>query len=286
MAQAREQDDALIAGKKERGDAGTPSPNAEVGEDSHHSRSQYAVESASFAQPTATPWFYNLAFRGYWDHWRHVQSWLAAAKYAYDKSDRAKADALRRNRDFQLQSIWPSHHHHRHPVSGQDENDDPQAHAKDKRRKMRADRRKNQKRNKKLKEKKARRTREVCSDGEEEEEVEGLSGEGPDGGIEAQCHDQEEFLKLLAQNHAFRQKRDAYKREEEEKMRRKDFLSSRAPIEQAGLKRTREMSDLYGGESILIQTLETNLQMKFDQFSDTHQPPIWPSIPLNLRYGR
>ena len=67
---------------------------------------------------------------------------------------------------------------------------------------MRADRRKNQKRNKKLKEKKARRDREECSDGEGE--VEEMSGEGPIGGIEAQCHDQEEFLKLLAQNHAFR----------------------------------------------------------------------------------
>ncbi len=54
----------------------------------------------------------------------------------------------------------------------------------------------------------------------------------------------------------------------------------------AGLKRTKEMSSLYGGESILIQTLETNLQMKFDEFSDAHRPPLWPSIPLNLSYGR
>ena len=54
---------------------------------------------------------------------------------------------------------------------------------------------------------------------------------------------------------------------------------------QAGAKRTREMSLLYGGESILVQTLETKLQMKFDEYADQNQPNLWPSIPLNLSYG-
>ena len=42
-----------------------------------------------------TPWFYDMAFRGYWDHWCHVQSWLSAAHYAYGKADKAKSKVIR-----------------------------------------------------------------------------------------------------------------------------------------------------------------------------------------------
>lgn len=218
---------------------------------------------------SGTPWFYDMAFRGYWDHWRHVQSWLTAAQYAYEKADEAKADTIRRWR-----SANPAC-----PGFSKAANTT----AKERRHEMRAERRKKQKRKKRNKERKARR------DNEEEEEVEDDEEDAsrkPKNALEAACDDQEEFLKLLAQNRAFRQERDAYKREEEKQVKRKEYLSSQTPVEQAGLKRTREMSDLYGGESILIQTCETNLQMKFDEFSDTHQPPLWPSIPLNLGYGR
>jgi len=236
-----------------------------------------------------TPWFYDMAFRGYWDHWCHVQSWLSAAHYAYGKADKAKSKVIRQ---------WTSGNVNRFPTGAPtgipcgfpagfptsfvptvpQESTATQATAKEKRKKMRAERRKKQKQKKKKRERKGRR----ISVEETEEEIEEEDVEA----MEAACDDQDEFLNLLAQNHAFRLQRDAYKREDEEKAQRRELLSSRTPVEQAGLKRTREMSDLYGGESILVQTMETNLQMKFDEFSDAHQPPMWPSIPLNLGYGR
>ena len=45
---------------------------------------------------SATPWFYHMAFRRYWDHWHHVQTWLKASDYARQKADKDKNDTLLR----------------------------------------------------------------------------------------------------------------------------------------------------------------------------------------------
>lgn len=233
---------------------------------SHSATADHATDQAqnSLVNPTpeaTAPWFYDMAFRSYWDHWRHVQAWLSASDLAYKEAEKEKLRTFR-----QLQN-------------------GVEAPAKEGRRQMRAERRKQQKQKKKKRNSRKRDegNREDYGKGDDYDEDEEAEEEKV---VEAACDNQDEFMQLLAQNRAFRENRDAYKRQEEENARRVEMLSSQTPKEQAGLKRTKEMSSLYGGESILIQTLETNLQMKFDEFSDAHRPPLWPSIPLNLSYGR
>ena len=50
--------------------------------------------------PEATaPWFYDMAFRSYWDHWRHVQAWLSASDLAYKEAEKEKLRTLRQLQD-------------------------------------------------------------------------------------------------------------------------------------------------------------------------------------------
>ena len=44
---------------------------------------------------TTAPWFYDMAFRSYWDHWRHVQAWLSASDLAYKEAEKEKLRTLR-----------------------------------------------------------------------------------------------------------------------------------------------------------------------------------------------
>merc|ERR1711955_3163 len=36
-----------------------------------------------------------MAYRQYWDHWRHVQTWLKAAEYAKRRAEEDKTETLR-----------------------------------------------------------------------------------------------------------------------------------------------------------------------------------------------
>ena len=45
----------------------------------------------------------------------------------------------------------------------------------------------------------------------------------------------------------------------------------------------REMSSLYGGESLAVHCVETRLQLEFNDWSDLHRPVTWPALPLNIR---
>ncbi|XP_039251031.2 uncharacterized protein LOC120328568 [Styela clava] len=58
--------------------------------------------------------------------------------------------------------------------------------------------------------------------------------------------------------------------------------SSDPPDVQAGSARTNELKLLYGSNALQIQSLETQLQAKFDENRTRLQPKLWPVIPLNL----
>ena len=47
-------------------------------------------------------------------------------------------------------------------------------------------------------------------------------------------------------------------------------------------KQMSEMKILFGDSAQEIFSLETAMQLKFDQFRDKRNPPFWPCIPLNL----
>ena len=55
----------------------------------------FSASDVNPGAPSATPWFYHMAYRQYWDHWRHVQTWLKAAEYAKRRAEVDKNKTLR-----------------------------------------------------------------------------------------------------------------------------------------------------------------------------------------------
>lgn len=187
------------------------SPVSPLAHPSNYFHEDCDEHAATGACQSETPWFYDMAFRGYWDHWCHIQSWLNAAQYAYGKADKARSKALRQRHNGNSigdQSGFPNGV----PIgvatgfpTGVPANDPTPATTKERRHKMRAERKKGQKQKKKKREKKARSTNmETEKDEEEEDYEEAEAPRKPKSSLEAACDDQDEFLNLLAQNHAFR----------------------------------------------------------------------------------
>lgn len=58
--------------------------------------------------------------------------------------------------------------------------------------------------------------------------------------------------------------------------------TSEAPKERPGLRRTTEMTKIYGKGAAMIHGMETALQMTYDRSVDIRQPPCWPNMPLKI----
>jgi hypothetical protein len=54
------------------------------------------------------------------------------------------------------------------------------------------------------------------------------------------------------------------------------------PLNQIGLRRTKEMKLMYGEAAPMILGMETAMQLSFDRSCDLRQPKLWPNIPLKL----
>ena len=63
---------------------------------------------------------------------------------------------------------------------------------------------------------------------------------------------------------------------------RKNVASNAAPKERPGMRRTQEMSLLYGNGAPMIHGMETAMQLTYDKNCDTKQPKLWPQLPLNI----
>lgn len=62
----------------------------------------------------------------------------------------------------------------------------------------------------------------------------------------------------------------------------KKIPTSEAPKERPGLRRTTEMTQIYGKGAAMIHGMETALQMTYDRNIDIKQPPFWPNMPLKI----
>ncbi|XP_063415741.1 gem-associated protein 8-like [Mytilus trossulus] len=62
----------------------------------------------------------------------------------------------------------------------------------------------------------------------------------------------------------------------------KKVPTSEAPKERPGIRRTSEMTQLYGKGAAMIHGMETALQMTYDRNVDIKQPPCWPNMPLKI----
>ena len=49
---------------------------------------------------SATPWFYHMAYKRYWEHWRQVQLWLKAVESARKKAEKDKNKVLKGSQNF------------------------------------------------------------------------------------------------------------------------------------------------------------------------------------------
>merc|ERR1719481_1352039 len=45
----------------------------------------------------------------------------------------------------------------------------------------------------------------------------------------------------------------------------------------------KEMSILYGSKALRVHSVETQVQLKFDQWTDQNKPIMWPAMPLKIR---
>ena len=109
----------------------------------------------------------------------------------------------------------------------------------------------------------------------------------------------EGYLRFLEETERHREERDRLRKAEEEggsKNVKKDWkdisqeddeeetLQSQADLIAVDHERLkREMSSLYGGESLAVHCVETRLQLEFNDWSDLHRPVTWPALPLNIR---
>ncbi|XP_029645919.1 gem-associated protein 8 [Octopus sinensis] len=57
------------------------------------------------------------------------------------------------------------------------------------------------------------------------------------------------------------------------------------PSERPGSQRTSEIKQLYGKKASLIHSMETALQMTYDQMVDLKQPKMWPNMPLKIVFS-
>lgn len=58
-----------------------------------------------------------------------------------------------------------------------------------------------------------------------------------------------------------------------------------APSERPGVRRTAEMTKLYGKGAAMIHGMETAVQMSYDRTMDIHQPKFWPNMPLKIVFS-
>ena len=109
----------------------------------------------------------------------------------------------------------------------------------------------------------------------------------------------EGYLNFLEETERHRQERDRLRKAEEDgglKKGKKDSMSDFSKTDeeetiqrQAELiavdheRLKREMSSLYGAESLAVHCVETRLQLEFNDWSDLHRPVTWPALPLNIR---
>ncbi|XP_074651736.1 gem-associated protein 8-like isoform X2 [Tubulanus polymorphus] len=61
-------------------------------------------------------------------------------------------------------------------------------------------------------------------------------------------------------------------------------ISSKAPRERPGARRTNEMKILYGRGAAMIHGMETAMQLTFDRNCDIRQPKMWPHMPLHIKF--
>ena len=58
-----------------------------------------------------------------------------------------------------------------------------------------------------------------------------------------------------------------------------------APTERPGVRRTAEMTKLYGKGAAMIHGMETAIQMSYDRTADIQQPKYWPNMPLKIVFS-
>lgn len=58
-----------------------------------------------------------------------------------------------------------------------------------------------------------------------------------------------------------------------------------APSERPGVRRTAEMTKLYGKGAAMIHGMETAVQMSYDRTMDIRQPKFWPNMPLKIVFS-
>ncbi|XP_064637268.1 gem-associated protein 8-like isoform X2 [Lineus longissimus] len=111
-----------------------------------------------------------------------------------------------------------------------------------------------------------------------------------------------EMLEFFTKSHQHRLERDAARASSDDNgdkkeqtridlatasvQKTKSDVTTKAPNERPGVRRTAEMKKLYGKSAAMIHGMETALQMTFDRNCDILQPTLWPIMPFNIQFGQ
>ncbi|XP_078327174.1 gem-associated protein 8-like isoform X2 [Crassostrea virginica] len=107
----------------------------------------------------------------------------------------------------------------------------------------------------------------------------------------------DEMVRFFAHSEEHRKQRDASKEiigkdgrvqkriEIEEVKANKKPPTVSAPTERPGVRRTAEMTKLYGKGAAMIHGMETAIQMSYDRTADIQQPKYWPNMPLKIVFS-